>query len=181
MYLPGPYLTSSLTCMQVPINSSRPLLCKHTRIHTRLLGRASLSTSWRMNPLAHCRALIFVGVATMVMLASVSVTARTLAQKGESTGWLVDGNIWWKYNCDWDSEGTDVTTNIAAIPSSGEECGPKCMGFRGCTHFTWTNWQGGTCWLKTSYAGAGLPKFVPLKGAVCGGNFPCMYDRKGCP
>lgn len=46
------------------------------------------------------------------------------------------------------------------------DCGKKCSNTSGCTHFTWTNWNGGTCWMKKGLASK--LKAVELKGAVCG-------------
>lgn len=30
----------------------------------------------------------------------------------------------------------------------GDQCGGKCAATQGCTHFTWTTYNGGTCWKK---------------------------------
>ncbi|CAF1565184.1 unnamed protein product, partial [Adineta ricciae] len=31
----------------------------------------------------------------------------------------------------------------------GEDCGGRCAQTSNCTHFTWTTYLGGTCWLKS--------------------------------
>ncbi|KAJ3120057.1 hypothetical protein HK098_004901 [Nowakowskiella sp. JEL0407] len=48
----------------------------------------------------------------------------------------------WAWACDW--KGND----IGDARVNGESCGPKCADTPGCTHFTWTTSNGGTCWMK---------------------------------
>ena len=49
----------------------------------------------------------------------------------------------WAMSCDF--LGNDLSN--AQIP--GELCGGRCAATPGCTHFAWTRWNGGTCWMKT--------------------------------
>ena len=50
---------------------------------------------------------------------------------------------------DWafarDFRGGDLTN--AKI--RGEDCSGRCASTAGCTHFTWTTYNGGTCWMKS--------------------------------
>ncbi len=48
----------------------------------------------------------------------------------------------WALGCDF--YGNDLTN--ALVKSS--DCGGKCAQTTGCTHFTWTPYNGGTCWMK---------------------------------
>ena len=48
----------------------------------------------------------------------------------------------WAFGCDFRNH--DIGN--AAIP--GEQCGGRCAATSGCTHFTWTTYNGGTCWMK---------------------------------
>ena len=48
----------------------------------------------------------------------------------------------WAFACDF--KGNDLSN--ARV--SGDKCGPKCVSTSGCTHFTWTTYNGGTCWMK---------------------------------
>ncbi|KAI8804481.1 glycoside hydrolase superfamily [Cladochytrium replicatum] len=68
-----------------------------------------------------------------------------------------DGKVTWAANCDW--TGGDISNT----PSTGENCGGICLSTPGCTRFTWTNYQGGTCWLKK-----GTDALVTSNGATCG-------------
>jgi hypothetical protein len=66
----------------------------------------------------------------------------------------------WAMDCDF--YGNDVGHER----SSGEECGPKCEAAPGCWSFTWTDYEGGTCWMKG--AGAREERAAWKQGAVCG-------------
>jgi hypothetical protein len=62
----------------------------------------------------------------------------------QSVEWKYERNerISWSFACDF--KGQDLRN----IQSNAEYCGPYCAGISECTHFTWTTWNGGTCWLK---------------------------------
>ncbi|KAI9365502.1 glycoside hydrolase superfamily [Zopfochytrium polystomum] len=64
----------------------------------------------------------------------------------------------WANDCDW------TGGDIASAASTGENCATLCLARAGCSHFTWTSFNGGTCWMKT---GDSLP-LVSNAGAVCG-------------
>ena len=49
----------------------------------------------------------------------------------------------WAMSCDF--KGNDLSNQN----SKGEDCGGICSRTAGCTHFTWTNYNGGTCWMKS--------------------------------
>ncbi len=48
----------------------------------------------------------------------------------------------WAMSCDF--HGNDLSN--ARVPA--DRCGPQCEQTPGCTHFTWTQYMGGTCWMK---------------------------------
>jgi len=48
----------------------------------------------------------------------------------------------WAHACDF----SDNDLNNAQI--RGEDCEPRCESTPGCTHFTWTTYLNGTCWMK---------------------------------
>ncbi|CAF3242816.1 unnamed protein product [Rotaria sp. Silwood2] len=49
----------------------------------------------------------------------------------------------WAMSCDF--RGNDLSD----VRTSSELCGGKCAQTQGCTHFTWTSYNGGTCWMKS--------------------------------
>ena len=68
------------------------------------------------------------------------------------------GGVQWAPACDFNNH----DMGSAQIP--GETCGEKCISTRsGCSHFAWTNYLGGTCWMKTGGA-----KFNSDDQTVCG-------------
>ena len=69
----------------------------------------------------------------------------------------------WAYNCDFNGKDF-LNTKVPA-----EQCGPTCQDNPQCTHFTWTNYLEGTCWMK---AGKVYKEQASVKDdgekAVCG-------------
>ncbi len=54
----------------------------------------------------------------------------------------------------------------ARVP--GEQCGNKCISTSGCSHFAWTNYQGGTCWMKTGNVQKSYAKSNGNNQMICG-------------
>lgn len=74
---------------------------------------------------------------TLITFLAISYLSVDFAQGGAN--W--NGNNW-AMSCDF--YGNDLSN--VQIPS--ERCGGKCAETQGCTHFTWTQHNGGTCWMK---------------------------------
>ncbi|CAF0889506.1 unnamed protein product [Brachionus calyciflorus] len=68
--------------------------------------------------------------------------------------------LYWSLDCDFESN--DLTNS----KMSAELCGPTCSRTNGCTHFTWSDYQGGTCWMKKGSISKNNAKIN--KGLVCG-------------
>jgi hypothetical protein len=68
----------------------------------------------------------------------------------------------WAMACDF--RGNDLKN----VRIRGEDCGGECARTDGCTHFSWTQWKGGTCWLKKG--GVSKRDAVPSSDSkmVCG-------------
>lgn len=68
----------------------------------------------------------------------------------------------WALNCDF------VGNDLSNARTRGEDCGGKCASTASCTHFTWTNYNGGTCWMKKNSVqkSNAIDKFN--ENAVCG-------------
>src|SRR5208337_3850978 len=54
----------------------------------------------------------------------------------------------WAMGCDF--PGND----LANVRISGEKCSGDCANTLACTHFTWTTFNGGTCWKKQGHISA---------------------------
>ena len=63
--------------------------------------------------------------------------------------------------CDW--TGGDLTSAL----TRGEDCSNKCLQTTGCTHYTWTGFNGGTCWMKSGTVSPSEAK-TSSSGNVCG-------------
>ena len=48
----------------------------------------------------------------------------------------------WAYACDF------IGNDLTSIRVPGDQCGGKCQAKPRCTHFTWSNYNGGTCRMK---------------------------------
>lgn len=67
----------------------------------------------------------------------------------ETDAWLdgSEGRVLWDFRCDF--QGQDLINQQA--PSA--RCGDICGYVEGCTHWTWTTYLDGTCWLKQGAIG----------------------------
>ncbi|KAI8801711.1 hypothetical protein BJ742DRAFT_835854 [Cladochytrium replicatum] len=93
----------------------------------------------------------------MVVLAQVFVFAALVSACRAQINWQT-GN--WAYNCDW--TGNDLTS----AASAAADCGPKCQALADCTHFTWNDFNGGTCWMKQGTVTR--DQAIAASGTVCG-------------
>ncbi|XP_037025151.1 uncharacterized protein LOC119066670 [Bradysia coprophila] len=75
--------------------------------------------------------------------------------------------ITWLPN-DW-AVGCDFWKNsLYDVRSSGAECSHRCGSTPGCTHYTWTDYNGGTCWMKQNAVSKSDAFVSKDKSAVCG-------------
>ncbi|KAJ3228697.1 hypothetical protein HDU81_005973, partial [Chytriomyces hyalinus] len=77
-------------------------------------------------------------------------------------GWNSASDCQWALQCDF------VGGDISSVQAPGSACSSKCAGISGCTHFAWTNANGGTCWMKTGSVSTGDAIVNNADGAVCG-------------
>ena len=68
----------------------------------------------------------------------------------------------WAMSCDF--KGNDLSNKN----SRGEDCSGICSKTAGCTHYTWTNYNGGTCWMKSGNVGKNNAISTTDKSMVCG-------------
>ncbi|KAJ6645590.1 Serine protease snake [Pseudolycoriella hygida] len=69
-----------------------------------------------------------------------------------------DGRVQWSRYCEF--RGND----IGSVKSKSEECGGICYEHTDCTRFVWTDFEGGTCWIKNEEGDAIKTEF----GGMCG-------------
>uniref|UniRef100_K3X174 SCP domain-containing protein n=1 Tax=Globisporangium ultimum (strain ATCC 200006 / CBS 805.95 / DAOM BR144) TaxID=431595 RepID=K3X174_GLOUD len=91
----------------------------------------------------------------LLLLLSAAAVAASMASAFQVGS---QGRVMWENNCDF------FGNDRYSVPAIPDACGDLCVNDGGCTHWTWTNWNGGTCWLKQ---GAASDK-VAVYGAGCG-------------
>lgn len=96
---------------------------------------------------------------------SISLSLVVAAQ---SVAW--NGNNW-AMACDF--RGND----LGSAQVSGERCTETCRNTPGCTHFTWTNYNGGTCWMKRGSVSKDQAVATTDYNMVCG----VLYDQPTQP
>eukprot|EP00775_Hariotina_reticulata_P009601 gene9601-biopygen11499 len=85
-----------------------------------------------------------VGTSTRTMQAGQD-GMRLVSAKGFN--WSTTDRLWWKDNCDWVGKKSRDIRNITG--RAANQCGRACFNKSSdCDHFTWSNFKGGTCWLK---------------------------------
>jgi hypothetical protein len=104
-----------------------------------------------------------------VVLSAVAVSA--VQMRGSADGgneyavWFVDDNgDRCYYYKDTDRTGFDIANKPA---QDYHDCDRMCMDFKGCVTWSWNNYNGGTCWLKSGLSGlAHKPGTTSLSCAV---------------
>ena len=75
----------------------------------------------------------------LLVLIGAMMQTMVLGQINWQTG---GGGVQWAQACDFKNR------DLSSAQVSSEKCGDKCLSTSGCTHFSWTNLQGDTCWMK---------------------------------
>ncbi|RNA02694.1 SCP-like extracellular [Brachionus plicatilis] len=75
----------------------------------------------------------------------------------------------WAMDCDW--KDNNLTNKITAP----ELCGSECAQTPRCTHFTWSDYLGGTCWMKQGFVTKTNVISKPNSNFVCG----FIFSSKG--
>lgn len=96
----------------------------------------------------------------MFVLKSIILTITIHVLSVHGITW--NGN--WALGCDF--RGNDLSN----ARTSGENCGGLCASTSGCTHFAWTNYNSGTCWMKCNGATKNDAFASSDPSAVCGIN-----------
>ena len=98
----------------------------------------------------------------LIIIISLILGLQTQAIFGQVDWRVGEGGVSWAFACDFDNH------DMGSSQVPGEQCGGKCMSTNGCTHFSWTNYLGGTCWMKTGGAQKSDAKFNSNFQMICG-------------
>ena len=62
---------------------------------------------------------------------------------------LINAINWHEHN--WAMACDFKNNNYLSIKTAASTCGPTCVITDKCTHFAWTDFEGGTCWMKKGF------------------------------
>jgi hypothetical protein len=103
----------------------------------------------------------------LTLILSISlINAQINWQNGQPTGTT------WAMACDF--KNSDLSNKQVA----GADCANACASTSGCTHFTWTSYNGGTCWMKSGSVSKSNAFYTGDQSMVCGifsGDFLFIY------
>ncbi|KAI8607277.1 hypothetical protein BC830DRAFT_169642, partial [Chytriomyces sp. MP71] len=71
--------------------------------------------------------------------------------------------------CDWAGQ------DLKGLPSVASDCSKVCSQNAGCTHFTWTDYNGGTCWMKSGAVSPSSAVVLNSPNALCGYMVPASF------
>jgi len=102
----------------------------------------------------------------------------------ESEGWTKgNGDVYWKLNCDWRAgppwAPLPGAADITSVKGPADRCGDECSNWKGCSHFTWTSFEDGTCYLKKGHRDSNEPVELTKGDAVCGWRY-CFFGGEEC-
>ena len=92
------------------------------------------------------------------MKAALLISVLLSGTAVQAVSW--NGN--WAFACDFKEN------DLSNAQTSGEDCGGKCAATSGCSHFTWTGYNGGTCWMKSGSVSKNNAIDSGDQGMVCG-------------
>ena len=77
-------------------------------------------------------------------------------QSGSPTG------TQWAFACDF--KNSDLSNKQAA----SSNCAQTCVNTQGCTHFTWSSYNNGTCWMKSGNVSQSNAVYNGNNSMICG-------------
>ena len=92
------------------------------------------------------------------------VDQDTLSGYADSINWNYFGKQVYAFDCDFGSGSINLNS---PRPSQREQCHTICQETASCDHYTWTNYNGGTCYLKSGGTAADAI-FLPGQDSECG-------------
>lgn len=100
-------------------------------------------------------------------------TSSVLFTSTNAINWNTGSNNVWALNCDF------VGGDLSNIVESGAQCSSSCSQTPFCTHYSWTNYNGGTCWMKQDTVTLNNAIYNSATGSVCGVTIGAYTYNKG--
>jgi hypothetical protein len=82
-----------------------------------------------------------ISIVVFISILILFSTIHSVSTRHKKRGINWNGNNW-AIGCDFKGN------SLSNVQVLGKDCGGKCAQTSGCTHFTWTKLNGGTCWMK---------------------------------
>ena len=93
----------------------------------------------------------------LIILIYISIVkAQINWQSGQPAGTV------WSSACDF--TGSDLSNQQVASSS----CAQTCVNTQRCTHFSWTSYNGGTCWMKSGSVSKSNAIYNGNNAMICG-------------
>ena len=93
----------------------------------------------------------------LIILIYISIVkAQINWQSGQPTGTV------WASACDF------TNSDMGNKQVSGNNCAQTCVNTQGCTHFSWTSYNGGTCWMKSGSVSKSNAIYNGNNDMICG-------------
>ena len=94
---------------------------------------------------------------TIVLVLSIPrAKAQINWQNGQPSGTI------WASACDF------TNSDLSNAPAASNNCASACQSTPGCTHFSWTTNNGGTCWMKKNSVSKSDAVYNGNTGMICG-------------
>jgi len=98
------------------------------------------------------------------IITSSSSSSAPPPQINNTVNW--NGNNW-AMKCDFNNNNASNSI-LGNVLSTGANCGGLCYNTRGCTHFAWTLFNGGTCFMKRGQTTKNNAVLISNPNSVCG-------------
>ena len=105
-------------------------------------------------------------ISTLALLSLLVINLSNGKVLDASSGHRLKRAINWNDN--WASACDFSGNDMGSVQVRGEDCGGRCAQTSGCTHFTWTTYNGGTCWLKSGSVSKSDASSTNDDSTVCG-------------
>ena len=91
-----------------------------------------------------------------ILISFSIVNAQINWQSGSPTGTK------WASACDF------TNSDLSNKQVASTNCAQTCVNTQGCTHFSWTSFNGGTCWMKSGSVSQSDAVYNGNNAIVCG-------------
>lgn len=92
------------------------------------------------------------------------MTIISFTNSVKSIRWKNEADGFWSMGCNFEGD------NYKNVLSRADDCSGECRIDQQCTHYTWTNYHGGTCWMRSNDQ---ISKYDAIESNDNGGYIRC--------